>query len=126
MEMISANSNLLEEKRLDVANSATTVRYYVNGIIVVVALAFIAAVVLAVYAPDADSTMIAVMGLATSVCIGLFGKAILNIAVAQDGQKAQLVRLVAQKERAEGTLDGLGLNPKVNVSEEDVNGLKKS
>lgn len=124
MEPVSSISDPLEEKRLAVVNSADNVRFYVNGVIIVVAFAFIAAVVLAIFAPEQQSTMFAVMGLATSICIGLFGKAILNVAIAQDGQKSQLVRLVARSERAEGALDGMALNPRVNVTEEDVNKLK--
>lgn len=50
-----------------------------------------------------------------AIIVGLFAGAGIKIVSVLDGQQAMLIRVVAEKERAVGKIEGLKENPSINI-----------
>jgi hypothetical protein len=51
-----------------------------------------------------------------AIIVGLFAGAGIKVVSVLDGQQAMLIRVVAEKERAKGVIEGLKQNPDTNIS----------
>jgi hypothetical protein len=94
-------------------------RFCIVCAIVVSIVTAIGVVVLALLQPDTTAIPI-VIGITTPVITALIGAGFHGGLSAIDGRMTQLLNVSAKAEHSQGVVEGLAINPKTNVSAEDV------
>lgn len=104
-----------EERRSDVINSRSTVKLYIGAAVGLAIVTIGAVVTLAIMVPNNAAVITVVIGITSPLILSLLGAALHSVATVVDGQMKQLLRTTADKERAQGLIEGLKENPKVNI-----------
>lgn len=105
------------ERRASVAGATTAVRFYVLAAVATALMTVAAVVLLAVLVPDNTSVIATVIGITSPIILSLIAFGQRSIAVSIDGKMSQLLRATAEKERAQGLIQGLRENPETNISQ---------
>lgn len=112
----------INERRAEIVGATANVKLYVMAALGFAALTIIGVLFAAYALPSPTNTTVVttIIGVMSPFILSLLGGALHGVAVGLDGQRSLLLRAVGEKERAEGLLVGLTVNPKTNVSESDI------
>lgn len=96
-------------------------RFYIVAVIILCALTVGAVVGAIAFGNSNTQTLVtAVTALMTPVITGLLAAGLHSMQTSIDGRMADLVQATAEKEHVKGLVEGLIVNPKTNVTSEDL------
>lgn len=104
-----------------IAADTSLAKFAILGAIVVYLMTVVAVVVLSLFQPpNTASNIITVIGITSPLGTALLAYGIHGLVTAVDGRVTQLIQATAEKEHAKGAIEGLAVNPSVNVTSDDL------
>lgn len=101
------------ERRQSVLRARSSSRIYVVLAVIVSLVTMVIEATLAVLVPTDAGIRLTILGIATPLITTLIGGGLHGMIVSVDGRVSQLLKMTAEKERAEGTIEGLKANPNI-------------
>lgn len=107
----------IPERRLPIVSAFTASRFYIVATILLAVVTVAAVMTIVLLNPTNPNLALIniIVGITGPIMAAMLGGAGIGVLKVLDGHQSQLMAAIAQKERAQGVIQGLKENPNVNI-----------